>query len=104
MSDLAAQCGLTPSGLTRAADRLVEAGLVKRESCPVDRRGAFATLTGLGRDRTSEAIARHDREIEDLLGDTMSANDEARLIELLRTLRDRVHPDGTLGAGGRDSH
>ena len=34
MSDLAAQTDLTPSGLTRAVDRLSSAGLVTREACP----------------------------------------------------------------------
>src|SRR5688500_8843081 len=45
MTDLAAQTTLTPSGLTRAIDRLVAAGLVTREHCAEDRRGAFAVLT-----------------------------------------------------------
>ena len=34
MSDLAAQTTLTPSGLSRAVDRLERAGLVTRETCP----------------------------------------------------------------------
>src|SRR5580658_3791598 len=33
MSDLAAQTSLTPSGLTRAIDRLAEQQLVTREAC-----------------------------------------------------------------------
>src|SRR5271166_2746329 len=41
MTDLAAQTALTPSGLTRAVDRLAEAGLVNREACSNDRRGSF---------------------------------------------------------------
>ena len=36
MSDLAAQTGLTPSGLTRAIDRLAAAGLVERVPCESD--------------------------------------------------------------------
>ena len=48
MSDLAAQTSLTPSGLTRAVDRLEAAGLVERLPCPSDRRGAFASLTPVG--------------------------------------------------------
>ena len=39
MSELAAQASLTPSGLTRAVDRLQQQGLVARRSCPDDRRG-----------------------------------------------------------------
>ena len=47
MSELAIQTRLTPSGLTRAVARLCEAGLVRRQVCPEDRRGAFASLTGI---------------------------------------------------------
>ena len=38
MSELAAQTALTPSGLTRAIDRLQYQGLVARRVCPEDRR------------------------------------------------------------------
>jgi len=48
MTDLAAQCGLSPSGLSRAVDRLSADGLVRRASCPDDARGAFAELTRQG--------------------------------------------------------
>jgi DNA-binding MarR family transcriptional regulator len=96
MSDLAAQTGLTPSGLTRAIDRLVHAELVERESCPSDRRGAFARLTPLGGRRTLEALSRHEREIANLLGGVLSSDEEITLVALLRKVRDRVHPDASL--------
>lgn len=96
MSDLAAQTGLTPSGLTRAFDRLVEVGLCARQSCPSDRRVTFAMLTDQGRMRVEEAIARHLREIDELLGGVLSSTEEAQLIGLLRHLRDRLHPDAAL--------
>ena len=51
MSDLAAQTGLTPSGLTRAIDRLAAAELVERVPCESDGRGAFAALTPVGVER-----------------------------------------------------
>lgn len=49
MSELADCAGLSKSGMTRLVDRLESAGLIKRESCPVDRRGAEAVLTERGR-------------------------------------------------------
>ncbi len=91
MSDLAAQTGLTPSGLTRAIDRLVAAELVERLSCPSDRRGAFAALSERGRVRTVEALARHARDVERVLGDALAPEEERALASLLRRLRDRVH-------------
>src|SRR5689334_2020263 len=48
MADLAGQTGLTPSGLSRAVDRLVADGLVERASCPTDARGFYAQLTPKG--------------------------------------------------------
>ncbi|MCU1494783.1 MAG: MarR family transcriptional regulator [Acidimicrobiaceae bacterium] len=96
MSDLAAQTGLTPSGLTRAVDRLVEAKLVERQICPSDRRGAFAILTELGQRRTAEALSRHERDVAELLDGVLEPGEAAALIALLRPLRDRVHPEATL--------
>ena len=56
MTDLAAQTILSPSGLTRAVDRLVEAGLVEREACPTDRRSTYAVLTPEGERRVLKAL------------------------------------------------
>ena len=70
MSDLAAQTRLTPSGLTRAIDRLEDAGLAERVPCPSDRRGSFAALTPRG----------------------LAADEQAQLASLLRKVRDHVNP------------
>ncbi len=93
MSDLAAQTGLTRSGLTRALDRLVEGGLCRRESCSGDRRGTFAVLTDEGRSRVADAIAHHEREIDNLLAGVLGDDDETELIRLLKGVRQRVNPD-----------
>ncbi|MGZ8734907.1 MAG: MarR family winged helix-turn-helix transcriptional regulator, partial [Acidimicrobiia bacterium] len=45
MSELACQLGLTSGGATRLVDRVVEAGLVVRTSCPSDRRVQWVVLT-----------------------------------------------------------
>lgn len=96
MSDLAAQTGLSPGGLTRSVDRLVEAGLAVRESCPNDRRGSFARLTELGAGRTAEALGRHREDVAALFDGLLSPEQVQRLAELVRVLRDRVHPDAGL--------
>lgn len=93
MSDLAAQTGLTRSGLTRALDRLVEGGLCRRESCDRDRRGMFAMLTESGKSRVAEAIVHHEQEIRDMLAGALGIADEEALIELLKSVRQRVNPD-----------
>jgi MarR family 2-MHQ and catechol resistance regulon transcriptional repressor len=92
MSDLADQTSLTPSGLTRAIDRLVEAGLVERVACPEDRRGAYAALTPSGLERIDTAVGAHLRHIDDVLLSVLSPQDQDTLESLLRKIRDHVHP------------
>lgn len=48
MHELSAAVVLSRSNLTRLVDRLETAGLLRREPCPTDRRGAFAVLTAEG--------------------------------------------------------
>ena len=59
MQELVAQVTLTSSGLTRVVDRLEEAGLLKRESCPSDRRGLYATLAASLRRENAESKRRY---------------------------------------------
>jgi DNA-binding MarR family transcriptional regulator len=59
MSDLAATVILSRSGLTRLVDRLEREGLIRRESCPSDARGAFAVLTAAGRAKLDAARQTH---------------------------------------------
>jgi DNA-binding MarR family transcriptional regulator len=59
MSELAERTLLSPSGLTRRLDVLVEAGWVERARCPTDRRGAFAVITRAGRARLAQAAPDH---------------------------------------------
>ena len=65
LSELADAVTLSRSGLTRLVDRLEKAGLLRREACSTDRRGAFAVLTQKGAGalrRTWPAYARAIQE------------------------------------------
>lgn len=95
MSDLAAQTSLTPSGLTRAIDRLVEAHLVDRLSCAEDRRGAFAALTAEGAERMCVAMSSHSRQLDDLFGRVLDGEERVQLAKLLRRVRDHVNPQAS---------
>ena len=88
MSDLAAQVGLSHSGLTRLVDRVIDAGYVKREACPDDRRGAFAVLTDAGADALGTAMAGHLESIERHLAGPLGPDGLTTLTDLLRTVRD----------------
>ena len=59
MCDVAESVLLSRSGLTRLVDRLERDGLVERESCASDARGAFAKLTDAGRAKLEEARGTH---------------------------------------------
>ena len=59
MCELAEQAQLSRSGLTRLVDRLERDGLLERCSCEHDARGAYACLTGAGRERLEEARGTH---------------------------------------------
>jgi MarR family 2-MHQ and catechol resistance regulon transcriptional repressor len=90
MSELAAQTTLSPSGLTRSVDRLEDGGLVVREICPTDRRGAFAALTLAGKAVMDEAIPLHVAHLDELLQDVLTIEEEHALEALLRKLRDHL--------------
>jgi MarR family transcriptional regulator, 2-MHQ and catechol-resistance regulon repressor len=92
MSDLAAQTSLTPSGLTRAVDRLEAAGLAERAPCPSDRRGSYAALTADGLERIRAAVGPHLDHVEEHLTSVLTAEEQAQLIALLRKVRDHVNP------------
>src|SRR4029450_9017163 len=56
---------LSKSGLSRLVDRMVEAGLVRRERCEDDRRGWVAVLTDQGRSALRRAAPVHLRGIQE---------------------------------------
>lgn len=92
MRDLAAQSSVTASGLTRVVDRLVDAGLVARESCPTDRRSWYAGLTPEGRTRIEAAVPGHLAHIREVVGAVLTPEELAAFSATLRKLRDALNP------------
>jgi DNA-binding MarR family transcriptional regulator len=82
MCDLADSIVLSRSGLTRLVDRLERDGLIVRESCPSDARGAFAHLTPRGREILGAARATHIAGVRELFLDRLSEGDLAALAEV----------------------
>lgn len=93
MCDLASSALLSRSGLTRLVDRLEREGLLVRESCASDARGAFAKLTPAGREKLAAARATHLAGVRSLFLDHL-AEDE---LEVLASVWERVLP-GVAGA------
>ena len=83
MSELACQLGVTSGGATRLVDRVVEAGLVVRTSCPTDRRVQWVVLTPDGEQKLDEALAVH---LDDLQREMIDRLDPDELEALERAL------------------
>lgn len=98
MTDLATQAALSTSGITRVVDRLEQRGLVVRESCASDRRGAFAVLTAAGRDLTGGVLAQHIGDIDRWFTGLLTGDELTALLSALRVVRDEVRPGATAGA------
>ncbi|HEY8547083.1 MAG TPA: MarR family transcriptional regulator [Acidimicrobiales bacterium] len=92
MSDLADQTSLTPSGLTRAIDRLDEAGYVRRDACTDDRRGMYAALTEAGLAQVRAAVGPHLRHLDEEFVGLLTEEEQHQLATLLRKVRDHVNP------------
>ena len=94
MRDLAASVILSRSGLTRLADRLEREGLIRRESCSSDARGAYAVLTPAGVEKLAVARATHLAGVRTLFLEHFSAAE----LEALGEAWERVLP-GAHSAG-----
>lgn len=84
MRQLADRVLLSKSGVTRLIDRLVVDGLVERDSCVSDARGAEAVLTEAGLDRLRVASTTHLRGISDHFLDVL---DDQQLAEVGRAMQ-----------------
>ena len=102
MTDLAAQTTLTSSGITRVVDRLVERGLVTRQSCATDRRTTYAVITPAGRDLLAAVLPGHLELTEQWLIEPLRGAALADFVAGLRAVRDHAAPCSTVGSDGAD--
>jgi DNA-binding MarR family transcriptional regulator len=72
MSDLADASESSRSRLSHAVARLETNGWVRRESCPTDRRGAFAVLTDAGFTALANAAPAHVESVRKHLFDRLT--------------------------------
>ena len=99
MSDLAERLLLSPSGLTRRLDALVEAGLVARVRCHTDRRGSFAVLTDAGRARLVEAAPDHVAQVRRHFVERLSRAQLQQLADALEAVSEGERCPGAVVAG-----
>ena len=92
MNDLAGRILLSKSGLTRVIDRMEEAGLVRRERPPDDRRVVKVFVTPAGLETLQAARAVHRRGIQEHFVQHLDQRELAALADVLENVRDHVRP------------
>lgn len=103
LSELARQVLISPSALTRRLDRLERRGLVQRQRCPHDGRGAYAVLTPTGHDRLVAAAPTHVRGVRTHFVDRLTPRQLETLASALRRVpgdRDDERAATELGGDG----
>jgi DNA-binding MarR family transcriptional regulator len=77
MTELANRTSLSKSRLSHQISRMEKAGLVERQDCPSDRRGAFAVITDAGWTLLRAAAPGHAHDVRELFIDLMSPEEVA---------------------------
>jgi DNA-binding MarR family transcriptional regulator len=88
MRNLADSIVLSKSGVTRLIDRLVADGLVERDTCLADARGAEAVLTAAGLERLRAASTTHLRGIQTHFLDAIDDGDLPAVERAMRAAAD----------------
>ena len=92
MSELAGRILASKSGLTRVIDKMEEAGLVRRERPPEDRRVILVSLTDAGVEALEAARLVHRRGIGEHFVEHLDARDLAALERTFRKVSEHVRP------------
>jgi DNA-binding MarR family transcriptional regulator len=74
------------SRLSQHLGRMQNRGLVSRERCLTDQRGAVVAITPLGSDLIKAAAPQHVADVRDVLIDHLTATE----LEILSTIGDKV--------------
>jgi DNA-binding MarR family transcriptional regulator len=89
-SELAAQIGWERSRLSHHLGRMQPRGLIRREECAADSRGAEVVLTSAGADTFRRASVPHLRDVRELFVDALTPDQLAAAGELAAALRKRL--------------
>ncbi|NYH80994.1 DNA-binding MarR family transcriptional regulator [Actinopolyspora biskrensis] len=87
MTKLAKEAALSSGGFTKVADRLVSAGLIRREPCDTDRRVTYVVLTEHGRTTAEEAKHACAEILRRTVLDPLGPENSEQLANAMRTLR-----------------
>ena len=90
MSTLAEQVASSKSRISHQVGRMEEAGLVRRQECPGDRRGVFAVLTNYGQEVLRSAAPTHVRGVRDNLIGLLSEQERLVLAEVFERVMNHL--------------
>jgi DNA-binding MarR family transcriptional regulator len=93
MNQLAEICQSSRSRLSHAVNRLEEAGWVRREACPTDKRGAEAVMTEKGFAALEAAAPGHVEGVRRHVFDVLSCEQIRQLGEISAAIRDGLLKD-----------
>jgi len=88
MNQLADICQSSRSRLSHAISRLEEAGWVRRDACPTDKRGALAVMTDKGFAAIEAAAPGHVEGVRRHVFDVLSPDQLRQLGEISAAIRD----------------
>jgi DNA-binding MarR family transcriptional regulator len=86
MNEIADAIVHSSGGTTRLVDRIEEAGLVARQSCPSDRRAIHVAITDAGNAKLDQALNVHLEYLDDSLAKQLTEIERATLTTLLTKL------------------
>lgn len=90
MSELANRTQASKSRLSHQISRMEADGLVRREDCAEDRRGAYAILTEAGWQRLVDAAPDHVASVRHWLVDALTPEELIQLGELSSRVAERI--------------
>jgi DNA-binding MarR family transcriptional regulator len=96
-SELAATIEWERSRLSHHLGRMERRGLIQRDDCPTDSRGAEVSLTATGATAFRRASAPHLRAIKQRFVDALTSEQIEALADVLQSLQHHLHSE--LGAG-----
>jgi DNA-binding MarR family transcriptional regulator len=86
MNEIAEAIVHSSGGTTRLVDRIEEAGLVARQSCPSDRRAIHVAITDAGNAKLDEALNVHLEYLNESLAKQLTESERVTLASLLTKL------------------
>jgi DNA-binding MarR family transcriptional regulator len=100
MGELADRLVFSPSRLTYQVASMEKRGLVRRESCPQDRRGSEAVLTDDGLAKLRDSAPRHVVSVHERLIDLLDDGELATLTEVFERVQAKLHSPPATGYAG----